>query len=48
LPIPPELQARFQEKLGKKEIPNGLHGVQNTHTIRIRTLKEAKSLLASG
>jgi hypothetical protein len=27
LPIPPELQAQFEEHLGKRVIPNGLHGV---------------------
>jgi len=27
LPIPPELQARFEERLAKRLIPNGMHGV---------------------
>ena len=27
LPIPPELQAQFEEHLAKRSIPNGLHGV---------------------
>jgi hypothetical protein len=45
LPIPPALQARFEEHVAKREIPNGLHGLHNTHAIRSMTIKEAKSPL---
>ncbi len=27
LPVPPELQAQFEEHLAKRSIPNGLHGI---------------------
>jgi hypothetical protein len=27
LPIPPEVQVQFEGQLGKRSVPNGLHGL---------------------